>query len=69
MKSLQRSFIAPVMYHLRPLMTYSSPSRRMLQAMLVASEDATAGSVIAKAERICPSSNGCSQRAFCAAEP
>ncbi len=34
--------------------------------MLVASEEAVSGSVMAKAERLSPSSNGRSQRAFCA---
>src|SRR2546430_3945741 len=49
---LQRGSPAPEVHHLRPLMTYASPSRRMLVWMLVASEEATSGSVIAKAERI-----------------
>ncbi|CAM5502944.1 hypothetical protein STENM223S_02414 [Streptomyces tendae] len=35
-------------------MTYSSPSRSMCVVMLVASEEATSGSVIANAERISP---------------
>ena len=54
---------APVHHHLRPFTTYSSPSRRMSIAMFVASDDATSGSVIAKHERIDPSSSGLSQRA------
>ena len=37
--------------------------------MLVASELATAGSVIAKPERIRPSSSGSSQRSFCSSVP
>ena len=37
--------------------------------MLVASEDATSGSVIAKADRICPSSSGSSHCDFCSAVP
>jgi hypothetical protein len=37
--------------------------------MLVASLDATAGSVMAKPERISPASSGASQRAFCSSEP
>jgi hypothetical protein len=37
--------------------------------MLVASEEATAGSVMAKAERMRPSSSGVSQRAFWSALP
>ena len=32
---------APVVNHLRPLITYSSPSRRIVHSMLVASEEAT----------------------------
>src|SRR3989344_3535673 len=54
---------APEIHHLRPLITYSSPWRSMRVSMLVASLDATSGSVIAKAERILPSSSGLSQRA------
>lgn len=61
-KISQRSFIAPVMSHLGPLMAYSSPSRRMLQAMLMAPLDATSGSAIANAERIWPARKGLSQR-------
>ena len=57
-----RGLIAPDDHHLRPLMTYSSPSRVIRVAMLVASEEATSGSVMQNAERICPSSNGLSQR-------
>src|ERR671939_1300366 len=37
--------------------------------MLVASDDATAGSVIAKQERISPSISGLSQRSFCSLLP
>ena len=37
--------------------------------MLVASDEATSGSVIAKAERISPSSSGLSQRALISSEP
>src|ERR1700685_1100441 len=37
--------------------------------MFVASEDATSGSVIQKAERISPASIGVSHRAFCSGEP
>ena len=58
MNSLQRSSAAPEIHHLRPLITYSSPSRSMRHEMLVASELATAGSVMAKALRIWPSSSG-----------
>src|SRR5947199_9248358 len=51
-KILQRSRAAPEIHHLRPFKTYSSPSRWMENWMLVASELATSGSVMAKAERI-----------------
>ena len=37
--------------------------------MLVASDDATSGSVIAYAERISPASSGSSQRCFCSGVP
>ncbi len=37
--------------------------------MLVASDDATAGSVMAKAERISPSRSGCSHSSCCSAVP
>ena len=69
MKISACGFIAPVIHHLRPLMTYSSPSRSMRVAMLVASEEATSGSVIANADRISPSSSGCSQRFCCSGVP
>src|SRR5260370_31700664 len=54
MKILQRSRAAPEIHHLRPLSTYSSPSRLIVSWMLVAAELATSGSVMAKAERISP---------------
>ena len=41
--TLQRASIAPVLHHLRPLTTYSSPSRTIVVAMLVASLLATLG--------------------------
>ena len=37
--------------------------------MLVASDDATSGSVMQNTDRISPASNGVNQRAFCAALP
>ena len=37
--------------------------------MLVASEEATSGSVMAKQERILPSSSGVNQRSFCSGLP
>jgi hypothetical protein len=41
----------------------------MEASMLVASEEATAGSVMAKAERMAPSSSGRSHCSFCAGLP
>jgi hypothetical protein len=69
MKTLHSGRQAPEMYHLWPLMTYSSPSRSMELQMLVASEEATPGSVMAKAERISPESRGSSHSFFCSGEP
>src|SRR6266436_2342622 len=62
---LQRGSPAPEDHHFRPLITYSPPFRTILDSMFVASEDATAGSVIAKHDRISPASNGFSHRSFC----
>ncbi len=53
-------FIAPVDHHLRPVITYSSPSRSIEVWMLVASDDATSGSVMQKDDRMLPSSSGAS---------
>ena len=50
-------------------MTYSSPSRRIEHSMLVASDEATAGSVIKKAERISPFNSGSSHSSLLASEP
>lgn len=69
MDILQRGSIAPEIHHLRPLITYSSPSRVMSDSMLVASEDATAGSVMAKQERMSPESSGSSHCFFCCSLP
>src|SRR5436189_140940 len=65
MAILHRGSPAPDDHHFRPLMTYSSAVRAMLERMLVASEDATSGSVMAKHDRISPASSGFSQRSFC----
>ena len=65
MRNLQRGSPAPLVHHFWPLMTISSPSTSQVAFMLVASLDATAGSVMAKPERISPSSSGASQRSFC----
>src|SRR5215210_1398666 len=69
MEILQRRFPAPVDHHLHPFITYSSPSRSMRLWMLVASDDATSGSVMQKHDRISPSSNGFSHRSCCSGEP
>ena len=45
------------------------PSGAMQAWMLVASEEATAGSVMAKQERISALRSGLSQRSFCSGEP
>src|SRR5947208_12338157 len=69
MRILQRGSPMPDVHHLRPLITYWSPSRTIEDSMFVASEEATLGSVIAKAERILPSSRGLSHCAFCSGVP
>src|SRR6202451_4207989 len=66
---LHRGSPAPEDHHFRPLITYSSPSRTMPDAMLVASEDATSGSVLDKQDRISPASKGFSHFSFCSAVP
>src|SRR5215469_11313460 len=65
MKISQRGSMAPDDHHLRPLITYRSPSRVMLVEMLVASEDATAGSVMQNADLISPASSGRSHLSCC----
>jgi hypothetical protein len=52
-----------------PVDDVSSPSRTIDACTLVASLDATAGSVIAKHERISPFESGVSQRACCSGVP
>src|SRR5271165_168840 len=59
----------PVLHYLTPLQTTWSPSTTAAACMLVASDDATAGSVMQNAERMVPSSNALSQRRFCASDP
>ena len=66
MKISQSGWPTPVENHLRPLSTISSPSTTALSSMLVASDDATPGSVIRNALRIRPSSSGSSHSSFCA---
>lgn len=59
----------PVDHHLRPFSTNSSPSGVAVARMLVASDEATSGSVMQNAERISPASSGASQRACCPGVP
>src|ERR1051325_9927840 len=66
---LQRGSPAPEDHHLWPLITYSSPSRTMLDSMLVASEDATFFSVMLKHERISPASRGFNHFSCCSGVP
>ena len=49
--------------------TRRRPGCEVEVSMFVASEDATSGSVIAKADWISPASSGCSHRPFCSAVP
>ncbi len=67
--TLQLGCPTPVLHHLRPLSTTSSPSSVAVACMLVASAEATSGSVMQKAERISPASSGTSQRSCCSGEP
>ena len=68
-KILQSGWPTPVDHHLVPLTTTSSPSTTQVASMLVASEEATSGSVIVNAERIRPSSSGSSHSLRWASEP
>ena len=65
----QSGWPTPVDHHLRPSSTTSSPSTRAVAAMVEASEEATAGSVMRNALRIRPSSSGSNQRSFCSCDP
>jgi hypothetical protein len=67
--SLQSLFRIPEVHHFRPLSTSESPSRVMVAEMLLASELDTAGSVIAKHDRIAPSSSGISHSRCCPSVP
>ena len=69
MRIWQAGSIAPDDHHFRPLITYLSPSRSILVAMLVASDEATSGSVMQNAERISPSSRGRSHCSRCCSVP
>src|SRR5680860_1754955 len=69
MSTLQFWCNALEVHHLRPLRTYSSPSRFIRIWILVASELATAGSVMANADRTVPSSSGLSHFSLCSSVP
>ena len=61
---------APVMNHLRPVMTYLPPFFSARVRIMVGSEPPPgAGSVMAKAERTLPSTIGRSHLSFCAGVP
>ena len=60
---------APDVHHFSPLITYSSPSRTAEDAIFVASDEATPGSVIPNAERISPFNNGLRYISLCSSEP
>ncbi len=69
MATLARGSPRPLVHHFLPLSTISSPSTMAVACMLVASEEATSGSVMQKTERISPFKSGLSQRSFCSSEP
>ena len=64
-KTLHLGSPAPEVHHFSPFITYSSPSKTAEEQILVASEEATAGSVIAKADLISPFNNGLSHLSCC----
>ena len=67
--TLQRGSPAPEVQCFSPLMTHSSPSRVAEVQMLVASDEATSGSVMPKQDRISPASSGSSHCFFWASLP
>src|SRR5260370_14819533 len=69
MAILQSGCPIPDDHHFLPLITISRPSTTAVARILVASEEATSGSVMQKVDRIRPSSRGSSQRCFCSGEP
>mmetsp|Transcript_6184 Transcript_6184/g.13461 ORF Transcript_6184/g.13461 Transcript_6184/m.13461 type:complete len:211 (+) Transcript_6184:693-1325(+) len=66
---LQRGSHAPLVHHLMPFSTYWLPDNLMEACMLVASDDATSFSVMAKQLLICPLSRGSSQACCCSLLP
>src|SRR5712692_777375 len=69
MATLQSGCPIPEAHHFLPLRTISPPSTTAVARMLVASEEATSGSVMQKVDRIRPFSKGSSQRCCCSGEP
>mmetsp|Transcript_10704 Transcript_10704/g.32762 ORF Transcript_10704/g.32762 Transcript_10704/m.32762 type:complete len:226 (+) Transcript_10704:1333-2010(+) len=67
--NLHRGSMAPDVHHFLPFITTVSVPICTVLCRLVASEEATWGSVIAKHERISPFSRGPSQRCFCRSVP
>src|ERR1700687_286496 len=68
--AIKKSAIMPLdVNHLWPLITHSSPLSTAVVESDVGSEPALSGSVMEKAERILPSSRGCSHCFFCASAP
>ena len=61
--------IAPLVNHLCPLITQSSPSRTARVCSVVGSDPGTSGSVIEKQERMSPLTSGFSHCSFCSSEP
>ena len=66
---LQRGSPAPEVHHFSPLMTYLSPLSSIVLPMFVASDEATFGSVIPKADLISPSSKGFNHLSCCSGFP
>ena len=62
---------APLVHHFRPFTTYCVPFVLFVMelSMFVASEDATAGSVIAKHDRISPIKSGNNHLSCCSFVP
>ncbi len=67
--TLQFGWPMPEDHHFLPLSTTSLPSTIAVARMLVASDEATSGSVMQNAERISPASSGFSHCSFCSALP
>ena len=61
--------MAPLVNHLWPLITHSSPSRTARVRRPVGSAPDTSGSVIEKHERISPATSGFMKRSFSSGEP